>query len=84
MLPVSNDTLLRVVRRRTNPPTEPLTVIGIDDRAFCRNHRYGSIICDLERRRVVSLLPDWEIATVEAWLAEHPGIRVLSRDRGGG
>ena len=31
MLPVSNDTLLRVVRRRASPRTEPLTVIGIDD-----------------------------------------------------
>ena len=31
MLPVSNDTLLRVVRRRALPRTEPLAVIGIDD-----------------------------------------------------
>jgi hypothetical protein len=31
MLPVSNDTLLRVVRRRAREPTETLTVIGIDD-----------------------------------------------------
>jgi transposase len=31
MLPVSKDTLLRVVRRRSRPPTDPLRVIGIDD-----------------------------------------------------
>ena len=31
MLPVSNDTLLRVVRRHARPRTEPLTVVGIDD-----------------------------------------------------
>jgi hypothetical protein len=31
MLPVSNDTLLRVVRRRAMPRTEKLAVIGIDD-----------------------------------------------------
>jgi hypothetical protein len=37
MLPVSNDTLLRVVRRRARVPTEPLTVVGIDDFAFRRN-----------------------------------------------
>src|ERR1700761_4001044 len=30
MLPVSNDTLLRVVRRRTALRTDPLTVVGID------------------------------------------------------
>lgn len=84
MLPVSNDTLLRVVRRRTRPQSEPLTVIGIDDWAFRRNHRYGTIVCDLERRRIVKLLPDREIATVQAWLADHPEIKVMSRDRGGG
>jgi len=84
MLPVSNDTLLRVVRRRSCPRTEPLTVAGIDDWAFRKNHRYGTIVCDLERRRIVTLLPDRETATVRAWLSDHPEIRVVSRDRGGG
>jgi transposase len=84
MLPVSNDTLLRVVRRRTRPRTEPLIVAGIDDWAFRKNHRYGTIVCDLERRRIVTLLPDREIATVRAWLSDHPEIMVVSRDRGGG
>ncbi len=84
MLPVSNDTLLRVVRRRAFSRTEPLTVVGIDDWAFRRNHRYGTIVCDLERRHIVTLLPDREIATVHAWLCHHPDIAVISRDRGGG
>ena len=84
MLPVSNDTLLRIVRRRARLKTEPLSVVGIDDWAFRRNHRYGTIVCDLERRRIVTLLPDREIVTIEAWLADHPEIKVLSRDRGGG
>ena len=59
-------------------------MIGIDDWAYRRNHRYGTIVCDLERRRVVALLPDREQATAEAWLRQHPGISVVSRDRGGG
>lgn len=84
MLPVSNDTVLRVVRRRARPRTEPLNVVGVDDWAFRRNHRYGTIVCDLERRRVVTLLPDREVATVQAWLAGHPAIKIVSRDRGGG
>ena len=84
MLPVSNDTLLRVVRRRSCPRTDPLIVAGIDDWAFRKNHRYGTIVCDLERRRIVTLLPDRETATVRAWLSDHPEIRVVSRDRGGG
>lgn len=84
MVPVSNDTLLRVVRRRAILPNDQLNVVGIDDWAWRRNHRYGTIVCDLERRRIVALLPDRETATVEAWLVDHPQIGVVSRDRGGG
>ena len=84
MLPVSNDTLLRVVRRRARVPTEPLNVIGIDDWAWRRNHRYGTIVCDLERLRPVTLLPDREPATAAAWLERHREITVVARDRGGG
>ncbi len=84
MLPVSNDTLLRVVRRRASPYSKTLKVVGVDDWALRRNQRYGTIVCDLERRRVVTLLPDREAATVAAWFADHPEIEIVSRDRGGG
>ena len=82
MLPVSNDTLLRVVRRRSRPPADPLKVVGIDDWAWRRNHRYASIICNLENRRIVTLLPDREPATAQAWFAGHPTIAIVARDRG--
>jgi transposase len=84
MLPVSNDPLLRVVRRRARPSSDPLKVIGIDDWAWRRNHRYGTIVCNLEQRRVVTLLPDREPATARAWFADHPEIAIVARDRGGG
>ena len=84
VLPVSKDTLLRSVRRHALRPTEPLRVIGIDDWAWKRGQRYGTIVCDLERRRIVDLLPDREVGTAAAWLAEHPTIEVIARDRGGG
>ncbi len=76
MLLVSNDTLLRVVRPRARSLDDPMTVVGVDDWAFRRNHRYGTIVCDLEWRRIVTLLPDREIGTVAACLAHHPTIRV--------
>jgi Transposase len=84
MLPVSNDTLLRLVRRRGAPPFEAPTVVGIDDWAWRRNQRSGTIICDLERRRTIALLPDREPATAQAWLSGQPQIAVVARDRGGG
>nr|WP_243405033.1 transposase [Pelagivirga sediminicola] len=42
------------------------------------------MICDLERRRVIDLLPDREPATVEAWLRARPEIEVVACDRNGG
>lgn len=84
LLPVSNDTLLRVVRRRATPGFVPPTVVGIDDWAWRRNQRYGTIICDLERRRTIALLPDREPATTQTWLLEQTQIKVVARDRGGG
>ena len=84
MVPVSKDTLLRVVRRRAQAYAEPLEVVGIDDWAMRRNHRYGTIVCDLKKRCVVTLLPDREVGTVAAWLKAHGDIRIVARDRGGG
>ena len=41
-LVVSNDTLLRIVRRRGPRTFPPPAIVGIDDWAWRRNHRYGS------------------------------------------
>lgn len=71
MMPVSNDTLLRVVRRHAADQSDDLTVIGIDDFAFRRGQTYGTIVCDLERRRPVTLLPDRALDTSRLWLAQH-------------
>lgn len=84
LMPVSKDTLLRVVPARA-PEAKPVSrVIGIDDWAWKRRHRYGTIVCDLERHGIVDLLPNREAATVEAWLAGHPDVEIVSRDRGYG
>ncbi len=84
LLPVSRDTLLRTLRRRAGRPEAAASVIGIDDWAWKRGQRYGTLICDLQRHRVVDLLPDREPATLDAWLAAHPEIAIVARDRGGG
>lgn len=85
LLPVSKDTLLRSVRRHASvgASTAPV-IVGIDDWAWKRGQRYGSIVVDLERGCVVDLLADREAATIEAWLRAHPEIRIVARDRGGG
>ncbi len=66
------------------PVATGVRVLGIDDFAWKCGQRYGTLLCDLEQRGIIDLLPDPETATVEARLAAHPGITVVSRDRGAG
>ncbi|GAC1529488.1 MAG: ISL3 family transposase [Chloroflexota bacterium] len=85
---VSGDTILRTLIRtmasfEASHPAESPDKIGIDDWAYRRGHRYGTIVVDLERRRPIALLPDRDTSTVAAWLAQQSELRVVTRDRAG-
>jgi transposase len=76
-------TLLRLVRAAPTPDAGHPRIVGIDDWAYKRGLRYGTIICDLERHRPADLLPDRSADSVAAWLQAHPSVEVAARDRGG-
>jgi transposase len=82
-LPASPDTLLRLVHRAVPPQPPTPRVLAVDDWAWRRGQNYGSILVDLERNRVVDLLPDRETGTLAAWLKRRSGIEIVARDRAG-
>jgi transposase len=82
-MPTSRDTLLRLIRGASLPKRQTPRVLGLDDFAWKKGDRYGTLLVDLEARCPVDLLADREAASVDRWLREHPGVKFISRDRAG-
>jgi transposase len=77
----SPDTLLRRVKQFEGGSPSPPRFVGIDDWAWRKGQRYGTIVVDLERSDIIDLLPDRDATTVKKWLNDHPGVELISRDR---
>ena len=80
---LSHDAMLYQFKKSPEPGCSQASPeeIGIDDFAFLKGQTYGSIIINLKNRTPLDLLPDREKTTVEKWLKEHPGAKIVSRDR---
>ena len=65
------------------PAIGQVHIIGVDDWSWRRGKRFGSILVNLETHKIVDLLADREAESVRQWLAAHPEVDVVSRDRGG-
>lgn len=80
---VSNDTIKRIydkVMIKDNPNVE---AVGIDDVAIRKGQTYATAIYDLNDRHLIALLDGRDAETLKIWLAEHPKIKLITRDRAG-
>ncbi|HEY4386134.1 MAG TPA: ISL3 family transposase, partial [Ktedonobacteraceae bacterium] len=81
-MPTTAKTIIRRVLQLPVPSVGEVAKIGIDEWAWKKGHRYGTILVDLEKRRVVQLLEDRCVETSKVWLRNHAEIDLVSRDRG--
>src|SRR3984957_12633789 len=84
-IPLSADTLIRRVKGAARLPALPqvIRVLGVDDWAWRKGETFGTILVDLERSQVVDLLPTRSADSFVEWLAQHPEVTTVSRDRQG-
>jgi len=81
-VPVSGDTLLRLIRQTPEAEVKTPRVLGVDDWAKRKGQDYGTLLVDLENRQPVDLLLERSVASLAEWLKAHPGVEIISRDRG--
>jgi transposase len=82
-IPISDASLLWSLFLVPLPASGQVRVVGVDDWSWRRGKRFGSILVNLETHKIIDLLADREAESVKRWLAAHPEVEIVSRDRGG-
>jgi hypothetical protein len=80
-MPTSPTTILRHFLALPLPESPPIHVLGVDDWAWKRRQRYGTLIVDHERGRISDLLAERSADSFALWLAAHPSVELITRDR---
>jgi transposase len=75
-------TIVRRVMDLPTPQAEHVECLGIDDFAFQRGRTFGTVVVDLDAHQIIDVLSDRQADTAAAWMAAHPEISHVSRDRG--
>jgi len=80
---ISHDTILRALRKLPKDlikVDKAVTNIGVDDFAFKKGKHYCTLICDLDKRKVLEILPSRNKEDLLEWLKKYPQIKLVSKD----
>ncbi|HEX4203017.1 MAG TPA: ISL3 family transposase [Ktedonobacteraceae bacterium] len=81
-IPTSRQTILRRIMALPTEPAGLVIELGIDDFSFRRGRSLGTVLVNLQTRQIIDVLADRKAETAAAWMAAHPEIQLVSRDRG--
>jgi hypothetical protein len=82
-VPASRQVLLRLVMAAPDPAAASPRVLGVDDFAIRRGQHYGMLLIDIESGAPLDLIEGRDARPLADWLAAHPGVEVICRDRSG-
>jgi hypothetical protein len=82
-VPASRQVLLRLVMAAPDPQAASPRVVGVDDFAIRRGQHYGTLLIDIETGAPLDLIEGRDAEPLADWLAAHPGVEVICRDRSG-
>jgi len=55
-------------------------MVCIDDFAIKKRETYGTVMVDIETRKIIDMIPSREYEDVKDWLKTYPNIELVSRD----
>ncbi|HAT46157.1 MAG TPA: ISL3 family transposase [Ktedonobacter sp.] len=76
-------TILRRIMALPTGPVRQVLQLGIDDFSFKRGRKFGTILVNMQSHQIIDVLADRKAETSAIWMASHPEIKLVSRDRGG-
>ncbi len=79
----TRQTILQRIMALLTEPVGQVMQLGIDDFSFRRGRKFGTILVNMQTHQVIDVLADRKAETSATWMASHPEIKLVSRDRGG-